>query len=98
MKTIFATEGETIYDIAVREYGCYEGVFLLCSDNGFGIVTELTAGEAILIRDVVPELTDDNVQVAAYFNANNIKPNAGHYILLDGFYNDDFYSFGFYST
>lgn len=77
MKSIKALEGQTIYDIAIKEYGCFEGVFVVCEDNGLSLVSELIPGQTILIREPVPELTDTNVQIASYFAVNKVGVNSG---------------------
>lgn len=98
MKSIKAAEGQTIYDIAIKEYGCFEGVFLVCEDNGFTLTTELVPMQDILIREEVPEYTDSNTQIVDYFKANGLKPNSNYPLQLEGdFENIDFNNIDFYA-
>jgi hypothetical protein len=57
-KTIKASEGQTIEDIALQEYGCYEGVFLLLEDNELGMDDLLVAKQELKIRQPIPTLND----------------------------------------
>jgi hypothetical protein len=96
MKTIVITQGQTIYDIAIQEYGCYEGVKLLCDDNGLGLVTELVAGDTLLIRNEVPAINDFNISASAYLKSSSMKPNSGYKSDVELFYSHGFYSPKFY--
>lgn len=78
MKIITATYGQTLMDIAVQEYGCYEGVTLLMQDNDLALTANLVAGQELLIRDAVPELTATNQAVAQYNRLNGISVNSGN--------------------
>jgi hypothetical protein len=59
-KTIIAGDGQTLEDVALQHYGCYEGVFLLTEDNGLGIDDLLAPGQELLIREPAPTLNDFN--------------------------------------
>lgn len=76
MRNVIVTYGQTIFDIAIQEYGTYEGVFLLMEDNNLGLDSEITAGEMLLVRELVPELDEKNLQTSSYLKANSIAPNA----------------------
>lgn len=79
MNSIKVFEGQTIYDIVIQEYGCFEAIFLLLEDNSsLNIDSELTAGQSLNIRSEVPEITADNINVIQYFKTKNIKPNSGY--------------------
>jgi hypothetical protein len=95
MKTVIVVEGQTIYDIAIKEYGGYEGVFILLEDNSLDLTTVLTAGDKILVRNVVPELTDNNVLIADYFKANRLNPNSGYLNTVGDYEALDFENFDF---
>lgn len=84
MKTINVAEGQTLIDIAIQEYGCYEGLHQLMKDNNIGpngliedgeVYRLITAGDTLLVQDEVPELTDTNRTIAAYYKRNRIKVN-----------------------
>lgn len=77
MKTIKVSPGQTLENISVQEYGCLQGILLIVEDNGFSMDTLLYANQEVLIRDEVPELTENNREVAKYFLETGIKPNAG---------------------
>ncbi len=55
-----AEDSQTLFDLALFYYGGFEGVFLLMEDNDLAIDTELTPGQELIIRDVVPVLNDYN--------------------------------------
>lgn len=76
---IYTTEaGQTIIDVAIEYYGCYEGVFLILEDNPTLVLGDkLNASQKIVLRDAVPTLTDNNVTIAQYFATKNIKVNSG---------------------
>lgn len=92
------TQGQTIYDVAMQVYGCYEGIFLLIQDNNVSLVSELMPGQNLIVRDTVPKLNENNIAVAAYYKLNSIIPNSGWKVSTGGFYSIGFYNFGFYSS
>ena len=106
MRVVVATQGQTIYDIAIQEYGCYEGVFQIMKDNeGFGLSTELVAGQSVNIQDTVPELTVDNQAIAQQFKVNNTRINSSYGYSAtpvtpapDGPYDPELYNPEFYET
>lgn len=61
--------GQTLYDLAIQEYGHTDGIFLLLEDNP-GVVNDFAdvpqPGTPLLIREV-PVLSDDNRAIAAEF-------------------------------
>lgn len=69
MKEIRTVWGQTLYDLAIQEYGHTDGIFLLLEDNP-GVVNDFAdvpePGTKVLIRDV-PELSDNNRAIAAEF-------------------------------
>lgn len=72
MKSIVVEDRQSIYDIAIQEYGGVEGVFSLLKDNpGLtdGLNTRLTAGAKLKVKS--PAV---NVQVLNYYTENGIKP------------------------
>ena len=68
MKEIKTVFGQTLYDLAIQEYGHLDGFFLLLEDNE-GIINDLSetppAGTRVLIRLQVPELSANNRAIAA---------------------------------
>lgn len=89
IKKVIVLPGQNIYGISLREYGSYEGVFLLLEDNNWlddGLDTILIPGQQLIIKQ--PPIKPDLV---AYYYANNIYPvteveNAEELLALIGDY------------
>lgn len=65
-KKIVVADRQCVIDLAIQEYGCYEGVWLLLKDNPaklLGVSDVPAAGMQLLIRNPVPRLTDTNLEV-----------------------------------
>lgn len=77
MKTITASQGQTLEDIAVQQYGCLQGCLLIMQDNGLGLDDDIHTGQMLLIRDEVPQLTPENVEIARIMSEKAISPNSG---------------------
>jgi hypothetical protein len=71
-KYIVVVYGQNITDIAIQEYGCYEGIAILMEDNpqqmdaGFNSVTD--PGTQLLIRNAIPDLNGRNQQIGKYLS------------------------------
>jgi hypothetical protein len=79
VKKVKATYGQTIVDIAMQCYGCYEGVFEMIKLNTqMHLSYEVEAGEEVVVHDVVPLLTPNNQAVAEYYRTNNIRVNSSY--------------------
>jgi hypothetical protein len=90
MKTIIVGDGQTIFDIAIQEYGGIEGILLLMSDNGDkipSITSELKAGLKLKIKSLPV-----NASVVASFAQGKIKPatKLSPEMYGGGDFNDDF--------
>lgn len=72
MRAITVTYGQTLIDIALQEYGCYEAVTLLMEDNQLGLGELLEPGTSILIRDVIPDITGTNLLILAQYKKAGI--------------------------
>lgn len=85
-KEVTVLTGQTLYDIAVQEYGHTEGLFLLLEDND-GVIDDLgetpEAGTNLLVRLEVPELSDDNRAIAAEFARREQKVVSGDAVIGD---------------
>lgn len=70
--------GQTLIDLALQYYGCYEGLFILLEDNPtINSIDEVPQpGTILLIRDSVPALTDNNVSVVAEINKRSLTFNS----------------------
>ena len=77
MKTIIALNNQSLFDIAIQEYGTIEAVFDLAMANNLGITYLLTAGQVLVIPSVSiitgkPVIT--NTEILGYYKKNDIKP------------------------
>jgi hypothetical protein len=101
MKVVKLAYGQSLYDLAVQEFGHEDGVFLIFEDNPnivFDFSQTPPAGTDVLIRDI-PVLTDGNRAVAAEIarreklivsgNPANYNPISLHYA-EDGYWDDDY--------
>lgn len=72
-KTIYTISGQTLVDIAIQEYGQYEGVFTLANDND--VVTSVdqvfVPGTKLQVR-----ITEGNI-TSKEFELNNKSINSG---------------------
>lgn len=79
MKTVAIQDGQTIYDLALQEYGCIEGVMLLMEDNS-DLVPDLNAdpvaGSLFQIREDDPII---DVVARDYYADNDIHPCSSYY-------------------
>lgn len=69
-KHIIVGDRQCLIDIAIQEYGCYEGVVLLIEDNN-AVVSwsqSLLPGMPLKIRKNIPKITDQNQAVATELN------------------------------
>jgi hypothetical protein len=97
MKTIKVATGQTLFDIALQEYGCFEAVKRICELNNTSIDSELMIGFELLVDSDVPVLTDTNVFTYNYLKQSAIIPNSGFKASVSGvFYNHEFYNSNFY--
>ncbi len=88
--------GQTIYDIALNKYGCYEGVFLLLQDNGLNLISDVLPGQSLVIRDAVPQLNSTNIPVVADMKLNSTTPNSGYKVVRNAdFKKGDFSVYNF---
>jgi hypothetical protein len=53
MSKIKVYEGQSIYDIAVQEYGSVEGLFYLLADNNLTLDSNLKSGAELVVRDSI---------------------------------------------
>lgn len=75
-KQIYVTDRQSLVDIAMQEYGCYDGLFLLLQDNEDRL-TDLSdvpaAGMKLNIQTPVPMITGTNQLVAAFYQSKSVK-------------------------
>lgn len=64
IKTTSILPGETLFDVAVREYGHMQGVFELAQDNGVGMTNALEPGTELSIDDAVSFKTLKGITIA----------------------------------
>jgi hypothetical protein len=53
IKTTSILPGETLFDVAVRDYGHMQGVFQLAKDNGIGMTDELAPGGELEVDESI---------------------------------------------
>lgn len=77
MKTILIEARQSLYDIAIQEYGKTDAVVILCQDNNLDYDAELYAGASLLIReDLINEATAD-VNVVDLFVMRGVQVCTG---------------------
>lgn len=84
-KTIKTGIGQSLINIALQEYGCYEGFALVIEDNPAlvsGIDHVFAPNTELIIQTPVPELTSNNVQIAAELARRSVKIS-GNYTPTD---------------
>ncbi len=64
--------GQSLFDIAVQEYGSIEGLFHLTQDNNLSLTEELEPAKSISVRT---EASKQNV--VDFFKGRNLKPATG---------------------
>lgn len=74
---VITTYGQTLFDIALKQYGCCEGVFWILKDNsGMSITDCPEAGTPILIRDNVEDIADTARRVKEHLDIHMIINNS----------------------
>ncbi len=90
MRKAFIEEQQSIYDVAIQEYGTVEGVFLLLADNPDVIQSLdsfLNPGDVLEIQDDPETIVDKDV--LQFFRNGSIRVLNGE-IVLPGDFNNDF--------
>lgn len=73
------SEGQSLEDVSITNYGDLEGVFLLLMDNpGLTLDSTLTAGQELRIVS-----TPISLYTAAYFEARGYRVNTGQSAIQD---------------
>ena len=73
VKTVKVLDGQTIWDIAIQEYGSIEAIFQLMQDNSSLSLAVPLVGGVLLKLNGIPV----NKPVADYFQANHLYPVSG---------------------
>lgn len=92
MFKITTAENQSIFDIAIQEYGGVEGIFLLMEDNPDVILSfnsELLPGTVLLIRKETTEEEIEAQDVQEFFRDRQDDVTNGE-VPAQGDYNDDF--------
>ena len=76
-KKITAQSGQTIFDIAIQEYGSIEGVLLLIADNNLpsGLATVLTTGQVLFIKSA-----PSDAKMLAAIQKAGLTPKSSAYV------------------
>lgn len=88
MKQIIVDNRQTIWDIAIQEYGSVMGAALLIKDNELpGYMPSLMPGQVLLIKSAPVDAT-----IAKYYADRQLKPVSaqGNDFLVPDFNEDDF--------
>ncbi len=72
MSKVVVIQDQTLFDIAIQEYGSVEGVIQLAVDNDISITEVLSPGMAL---DISVEPID--VDIVSYYKAHGLKPATG---------------------
>jgi hypothetical protein len=92
MKTIQVLPRQTLWDIAIQEYGSVMGAPLIVKDNKLnGYMPTLTPGQTLKIRVPVAGAGVD-VAIARYYDERKLKPVSirGNDFLVPDFNENDF--------
>ena len=96
MIEVIVKYGQTLFDIALEQYGCEEGIITLAEDNALAIDAELTPGQILLVQSTLPVISANNQTIATYFKTNKVHINSqfipsktiGQFLPTD--FNEDF--------
>ena len=92
------TDGQTLFDIAIQQYGSLEGIVPLREDNPElipSIDTRLNPGDDLKIRTEFTELDDTAQENQRLFRTKEIPVNTGDVEAIGDFnpdFNDDFFN------
>jgi hypothetical protein len=75
---ITVADGQTIWAIALQEYGGLDGVYLLQADNP-DVIRDLNevleAGAVLKIRAIITKTDVENLDIALHFRENGVRVN-----------------------
>ena len=75
MRTVKVLNNQSIWDIAIQEYGTVEAVFELAMANDMGVTDLLTAGQELILPEVDKKIIKP--EVVAYYKRNSLHPVTG---------------------
>lgn len=79
-KEVRVLSGQSLYDIALQEYGVVASIFVLFQDNT-DVLPYLnyapSAGTILKVRTTKPTLSEDNIQVAEYYENKDAVVTSG---------------------
>lgn len=70
-KTAIVQPGQTIFDIAIQEYGDLSGLADLAGDNNKSLTADIAAGENLKVGQT------KNKPITDFYKGRNIKPATG---------------------
>jgi len=68
---IATIEGQSLFDIAVQEFGSIEAAYALATINGLSVTDELTPGTLLQKTGII------NKKIVSYYSDKNFKPATG---------------------
>lgn len=90
VRKITVLDRQSVWDLAIQEYGAVEGVFLLMADNsGKGLSFETNPRPGLKLKIISAAVIQS---VVDYYRVNNIKPATASPAssVYGGDYNDDY--------
>lgn len=79
-KQVTAGDRQSVIDLALQEYGCYDGAFEIMKDNpvlDLSLHSILIPGVKVLIQTPVPRLTDTNQGVMEQYEQRHTQVVSG---------------------
>lgn len=75
MRTVTVLNNQSLWDIAIQEYGTVEVVFELAMANDIGVTDLLTAGQELILPEVDNSIVKP--EVVDYYRRNDLHPVSG---------------------
>ena len=75
MRTVTVLNNQSLWDIAIQEYGTVEAVFELARANGIGVTDLLTAGQELVLPEI--DSSVEKPEVVEYYRRNGLYPVTG---------------------
>ncbi len=81
MRQVTALNNQSLFDIAIQEYGTIEAVFDLAMANGLSVTDTLTAGQVLNVPEVDPAVVQP--EIVDYYRRHGIRPATGETEVAD---------------
>ena len=80
MRTVIVLNNQSLWDIALQEYGTVEAVFELARANDMGVTDLLTAGQELVLpalEETHGRVSLPKPEVVGYYRKNKLHPVTG---------------------